>query len=75
MTGLRVVLAACLVCLCGIAWGATPTIAAGGRISIIEIVTRDVIHFHIGRAEVNNFKGFGFSTSDLPIGSAKTGTR
>jgi hypothetical protein len=53
MTGLRVVLIACLVCLSGGAWGAT--IPAGGRVGIIDMVTNDVTHFHIGRAEVNNF--------------------
>lgn len=55
MTGLRGVLVACLFCLCGVAWGAEPRIAAGGRVGIIDMVTSDVVHFHIGKAEVNNF--------------------
>jgi hypothetical protein len=54
MTGLRVVLVACLVSLCGSAWGA-PTIAAGGRVGIIDMVTNDVTHFHIGKSESNSF--------------------
>jgi hypothetical protein len=56
MTGLRVVLVACLFCLCGVAWSAdAPRIAAGGRVGIIDMVTSDVTHFHIGKSEVNNF--------------------
>ena len=56
MTGLRIVLIAWLVCLCGSAWGASaPTIPAGGRVGIIDMVTNDVTHFHIGRAEQNSF--------------------
>jgi hypothetical protein len=56
MTGLRVFLAACLVCLGGVAWGAgAPTIAAGGRVGIIDMVSNDVVHFHIGRSESTSF--------------------
>jgi hypothetical protein len=56
MTGARVVLFACLISACGIAWGAdAPAIPAGARIGIIDIVTNDVTHFHVGRAEVNSF--------------------
>lgn len=56
MTGLRVVLTACLVCLCASAWGADPpTIPAGARVGILDMVTSDVTHFHIGRAELSNF--------------------
>ena len=56
MTGTRVVLFACLVSLCGIAWGAdAPAIPAGARIGIIDIVTNDVTHYHVGRSEVNHF--------------------
>ena len=56
MTGARVVLTACLAFLCGVAWGAdAPAIPAGARIGIIDIVTNDVTHFHVGRAEVNSF--------------------
>jgi hypothetical protein len=56
MTGLRAVLIACLVCLCGNAWAAdAPTIPAGGPVGIIDMATSDVTHFHIGRTEVNNF--------------------
>jgi hypothetical protein len=56
MTGLRVFLIACLVCLGGNAWAAdSPTIPAGARVGIIDMVTSDVVHFHIGRAELNNF--------------------
>ena len=56
MTGLRVVLIACLVGLCGGAWAAAaPTIPAGGRVGIIDMVTNDITHFHIGRAEANSF--------------------
>jgi hypothetical protein len=47
MTGLRVVLVACLFSLCGSAWAAT--IPAGGRVGIIDMVTNDVTHFHIGK--------------------------
>jgi hypothetical protein len=54
MTGLRVVLVACLVSLCGSAWGAT-AIPAGGRIGIIDMVTNDVTHFHIGKSEATSF--------------------
>jgi hypothetical protein len=47
---------ACLASLCGIAWGAdAPTIPAGARIGIIDIVTNDVTHYHVGRTEVNSF--------------------
>lgn len=56
MSGLRVVLVTWLFCLCGSAWGAdAPTIPAGGRVGIIDMVSNDVTHFHIGRTEVNNF--------------------
>ena len=54
MTGLRAVLIACLVCLCASAWAA-PTIPAGGRIGIIDMVSSDITHFHVGRAEANSF--------------------
>ncbi len=53
MSGLRAVLIACLFCLCGSTWAAG--IPAGGRIGIIDMVTADVTHFHIGRSEVTNF--------------------
>ena len=53
MAGLRVVLVACLVSLCGSAWGAT--IPAGGRVGIIDMVTNDVTHFHIGKSEATSF--------------------
>jgi hypothetical protein len=53
MTGLRVVLVACLVSLCGNAWGAT--VPAGGRVGIIDMVTNDVTHFHIGKNEATSF--------------------
>ena len=53
MSGLRAVLIACLFCLSGSAWAAG--IPAGGRVGIIDMVTPDVTHFHVGRAEVNNF--------------------
>jgi len=53
MTGLRGVLVACLVSLCGSAWAAT--IPAGGRIGIIDMVTNDVTHFHIGKSEATSF--------------------
>jgi hypothetical protein len=56
MTGVRVVLIACLASLCGIARGAdAPTIPAGARVGIINVVTNDVTHFHLGRSEVTNF--------------------
>jgi hypothetical protein len=56
MTGAKVVLMACLVSLCGVAWGAdAPALPAGARIGIIDMVTNDVTHYHVGRAEVNSF--------------------
>ena len=56
MTGARVVLIACLASVFGIAWGAdAPAIPAGARIGIIDIVTNDVTHYHVGRSEVNGF--------------------
>ena len=56
MTGTRIVLSFCLVSLCAIAWAAdAPTVPAGARIGIIDIVTNDVTHFHVGRAPVNSF--------------------
>ncbi len=56
MSGLRLVLIACLFCLAEGAWGAdAPAIPSGARVGIIDLVTSDVIHFHIGRSEVNNF--------------------
>jgi len=56
MTGIRVVLIACLLSLCGQAWASdAPAIRAGGRVGIIEMVTNDVTHFHVGRTEVNSF--------------------
>jgi hypothetical protein len=54
MSGLRVVLIACLVSICGSAWGAT-TIPAGGRVGIIDMVTSDITHFHIGKSEATSF--------------------
>lgn len=57
MSRLRVLLTACLISLCGIAWGASPpaTIPAGGRVGIIDMMNNDIVHFHIGRAETNSF--------------------
>jgi hypothetical protein len=56
MTGIRIFLIACLVSMCGIAWGAdAPAIPAGARIGVIDMVTSDIVHFHIGRVEVNSF--------------------
>ena len=57
MTGLRVVLVACLACLCGIAWGADapPKIPAGARVGIIDIVTNEITHYHVGKSELTNF--------------------
>ena len=56
MTRVRIILIACLVSLCGHAWAAdTPAIQAGGRVGIIEMVTNDVTHFHVGRSELTNF--------------------
>ena len=56
MTGIRVILIACLLSVCGQAWGAdVPAIRAGGRIGIIDMVTNDVTHFHVGRSEVTSF--------------------
>jgi hypothetical protein len=56
MTGARVVLIAFLVSLCGNAWGADePAIPAGARVGIIDIVTNDVTHYHVGSSELNNF--------------------
>jgi hypothetical protein len=54
MSRLRAVLIACLFFgLGGSAWGAA--IPAGARVGLIDMVTSDVTHFHIGRVEVNNF--------------------
>lgn len=53
MTRLRIVLVACLFSLCGSAWAAT--IPAGGRVGIIDMVTSDVTHFHIGKNEASSF--------------------
>ncbi|MEJ1966576.1 MAG: hypothetical protein WDO56_35575 [Gammaproteobacteria bacterium] len=81
MTGTRVVLIACLWSLCGIAWGADapPTIPAGARIGIIDMVTNDVTHYHAGAKEVNTFlrtyRG-DWDAADLidaPLMSALTG--
>jgi hypothetical protein len=57
MSGIRVVLIACLVSLCGVAWAADapPTIPAGARIGIIDMVTNDITHYHVGKSEVGNF--------------------
>ena len=57
MTRVRIVLIACLVSLCGHAWAADApaTIKPGGRVGIIELVTNDVTHFHVGRSEVTNY--------------------
>ena len=57
MTGLRVVLVACLVSLCGSAWGADapPTVPAGARVGVIDIVTNEIVHYHVGKSEVTNF--------------------
>ena len=57
MTAAKVFLSACLVSLCGVAWGADapPTIPAGARIGIIDMVTNDVTHYHAGGSEVSNF--------------------
>ncbi len=56
MTAVRFVLIACLVSLCGIAHGAVaPAIPAGARIGVIDLVTNDVTHYHLGRSEVTNF--------------------
>lgn len=57
MTGLRVVLVACLVSLCGIARGADapPTVPAGARVGVIDLVTNEVTHYHVGKSEVTNF--------------------
>jgi hypothetical protein len=56
MTGVRVVLIVWLASLCGIAWGAEPAaIPAGARIGVIDFVTNDVTHFHLGRSDVTNF--------------------
>jgi hypothetical protein len=56
MTRVRIVLIACLVSLCGHAWGAdAPVVRAGGRVGIIEMVTNDVTHFHVGRTDMTNY--------------------
>jgi hypothetical protein len=56
MTGIRVLLIACLVSLCGTAWGAdAPPIPAGARVGIIDLVTNDITHYHVGRSEVQGF--------------------
>jgi len=53
----RVVLMACLVCVCRIAWGADApvVIPAGARIGVMDLVTNDITHFHAGRTEMNSF--------------------
>jgi hypothetical protein len=56
MTRVSGFLIACLASLCGIAHGAdVPAIPAGARIGIIDIVTNDVTHYHVGRSDVTNF--------------------
>jgi len=57
MTGIRIVLVACLAGLCGVAWGADapPKIPAGARIGIIDLVTNEITHYHVGKSELANF--------------------
>src|SRR5689334_17320321 len=56
MIGVRVFLIACLASVCGVTWAASaPTIPAGARIGIIDVVTNDITHFHIGRGETSSF--------------------
>jgi hypothetical protein len=57
MTGIRAVLIACIVGLCGVAQAADapPAIPAGARIGIIDMVTNDVTHYHVGKSEKTSF--------------------
>jgi hypothetical protein len=56
MNWIRDLLIACLASLSGVTWGASaPTSPAGARIGIIDVVTSDVTHYHIGRGETSSF--------------------
>jgi len=56
LAGIRVLLIVCFLSQVGIAWGAdAPAIPAGARVGIVDIVTNDVTHYHIGRSELNRF--------------------
>jgi hypothetical protein len=53
----RAILLAGLLVLGGPAWGADPAppIPPGARIGIIDMMSTDVTHFHVGKAPVNSF--------------------
>ncbi len=57
MTGLRILLVAYLVSLCGAAWGADapPSVPAGARVGVIDIVTNEMTHYHVGKSEATGF--------------------
>lgn len=57
MTALRVALVACLASFCGIAWGADapPAVPAGARVGVIDIVSNEITHYHVGKSETSNF--------------------
>lgn len=48
------ILAACLMAVSGIALGAD-ALPAGARIGIIDMVSTDVTHFHVGRSSLRSF--------------------
>lgn len=57
MSTARPFLIAALLLMSGAAWAADdpPPIPAGARIGIIDMMSTDVTHFHVGKAPVNSF--------------------
>ncbi len=57
MTTAKAFLIAGLLLMSGAAWAADdpPPIPAGARIGIIDMMSSDVTHFHVGKAPVNSF--------------------
>lgn len=56
LAGIRSLLIVCLLSQVGLAWGAdSPAIPAGARVGIVDFVTNDITHYHIGKGELNRF--------------------
>ncbi len=67
MTRAKAILVACLLLLGSTAWG-QGVIPPGSRVGVIDMMSIDVTHFHVGRVQVNSFMRTyraAWSTSDL----------